>query len=257
MKLAAGQVAVVSGATRGIGPALCEVFTRRNLSLVVADTDSDALDETAKQFVAAGVPTLKAVVDVTCAKEVERLAEQTMAEFGRVDIVCNNGGIANHEAALWEYDIKDWQQLLEVNLWGVIHGMKAFVPKLVQQGTGHVLNTASVAGLYPVLSNGPHNATQYAVVSLSETLAADFAEYAPGVGATVVCPDLPGPPPGIESARIAEAAVAGIEEEKVYVAPDSTAKDRAAARVDGLLAALRAELTADVEFARQHEHRPD
>jgi NAD(P)-dependent dehydrogenase (short-subunit alcohol dehydrogenase family) len=126
--------------------------------------------------------------DVTSPEDVGRLAERTLAEFGRVDVVCNNAGTVGKNMPIWEFERVEWEWIMAVDFWGVIHGISAFVPHLVAQGHGHVVNTASMAALTTVALNGPYNAAKHAVLSLSETLAADLRTQGVDVGVTVVCP---------------------------------------------------------------------
>jgi NAD(P)-dependent dehydrogenase (short-subunit alcohol dehydrogenase family) len=265
MNLEHGQVAVVTGAASGIGFGLCEAFGRRGLSVVLADVDRDTLREAEAKLVAVGVPTLSAVVDVSSFSEVQELARRTLHHFHRVDVLCNNAGVSSRHAPLWEYDLKDWQWIQSVNLWGVIHGIKTFVPRMIEQGSGHVLNTASMAGISTIPANGPYNAAKHAVVSITETLAADLATHAPGVGTTVLCPGPTrtrlmfegsrwrpieltpeveagqwvlydtAPPLSLDAIESAEAALLGIENNKVHVAPNTGSKARALARIEPLL----------------------
>ena len=158
-------VAVVTGGANGIGFALCEQFAQAGLHVVMSDVDEDSL------AVSAG-----------------RLADRTLAEFGRVDIVCNNAGTVGKNMPMWEFERVEWEWIMAVDFWGVIHGISAFVPHLVARGQGHVVNTASMAALTTVALNGPYNAAKHAVLSLSETLAADLRTQGVDVGVTVVCP---------------------------------------------------------------------
>ncbi len=189
MKLEPGQVAVVTGGANGIGYALCEQFATAGLDVVMSDIDARSLADSARRL--AGLPgrviTIRA--DVTSADDVSRLAEQTVSELGRVDVVCNNAGTVGKNMPTWEFERVEWEWIMAVDFWGVLHGISAFVPRLVAQGSGHVVNTASMASLTTVALNGPYNAAKHAVMSLSETLAADLrASGADGVGVTVVCP---------------------------------------------------------------------
>jgi NAD(P)-dependent dehydrogenase (short-subunit alcohol dehydrogenase family) len=189
MKLEPGLVAVVTGGANGIGFALCEQFAKVGLHVVMSDIDEDALAGAAGRL--AGLPgrVITARTDVTSAQDVSRLAEQTVSEFGRVDVICNNAGTVGKNLPMWEFERVEWEWIMAVDFWGVIHGISAFVPHLVAQGSGHVVNTASMAALTTVALNGPYNAAKHAVMSLSETLAADLrADGVDGVGVTVVCP---------------------------------------------------------------------
>jgi NAD(P)-dependent dehydrogenase (short-subunit alcohol dehydrogenase family) len=189
MKLEPGQVAVVTGGANGIGFALCEQFTKAGLHVVMSDIDEGSLAGAARRLAGSPGRVLPVRTDVTSPEDVDRLAERTVSEFGRVDVVCNNAGTVGKNLPMWEFERVEWEWIMAVDFWGVIHGISAFVPRLVAQGSGHVVNTASMASLTTVALNGPYNAAKHAVMSLSETLAADLrAQGIDGVGVTVVCP---------------------------------------------------------------------
>jgi NAD(P)-dependent dehydrogenase (short-subunit alcohol dehydrogenase family) len=188
MKLEPGQVAVVTGGANGIGFALCEQFAKAGLHVVMSDVDHDALTVSAGRLADAPGRVLGVRADVTSPEDVGALAERTLAEFGRVDVVCNNAGTVGKNMPMWEFERVEWEWIMAVDFWGVIHGISAFVPHLVAQGHGHVVNTASMAALTTVALNGPYNAAKHAVLSLSETLAADLRTQGVDVGVTVVCP---------------------------------------------------------------------
>jgi NAD(P)-dependent dehydrogenase (short-subunit alcohol dehydrogenase family) len=188
MQLKSGQVAVITGGGSGIGYALGEEFAKLGLNLVLADIDQEALELAHTSLAPYGIEVKTVPTDVSDEAQVDRLAEVTLTEFGRVDIICNNAGTIGKCMPLWEFERVDWEWILGVDLWGVIHGIRAFVPYLVAQGHGYVINTASMAGLSVVPLNGPYNAAKHAVVSISETLWSDLQQIAPGVGVTVLCP---------------------------------------------------------------------
>jgi NAD(P)-dependent dehydrogenase (short-subunit alcohol dehydrogenase family) len=188
MKLEPGQVAVVTGGANGIGFALCEQFAKVGLHVVMSDVDDDSLTVSAGRLADAPGRVLPVRADVTSPEDVGRLAERTLAEFGRVDVVCNNAGTVGKNMPIWEFERVEWEWIMAVDFWGVIHGISAFVPHLVAQGHGHVVNTASMAALTTVALNGPYNAAKHAVLSVSETLAGDLRTQGVDVGVTVVCP---------------------------------------------------------------------
>jgi NAD(P)-dependent dehydrogenase (short-subunit alcohol dehydrogenase family) len=188
MKLEPGQVAVVTGGANGIGFALCGQLAKAGLNVVMSDVDDESLAVSAGRLTGAPGRVLPVRADVTSPEDVGRLAERTLAEFGRVDVVCNNAGTVGKNMPIWEFERVEWEWIMAVDFWGVIHGISAFVPHLVAQGHGHVVNTASMAALTTVALNGPYNAAKHAVLSLSETLAADLRTQGVDVGVTVVCP---------------------------------------------------------------------
>jgi NAD(P)-dependent dehydrogenase (short-subunit alcohol dehydrogenase family) len=181
-----GRVAVVTGGGSGIGRALSELFARDRARVVVADVDPRAAEETAAAIRSTGGDALAVGTDVSDRASVQALADRAFTTYGNVHVLCNNAGIA-----LWggleTATHRDWQWAIGVNLWGVIHGIEAFVPRMIagKQG-GHIVNTASMAGLIASQGLGVYNATKYAVVGLSETLAKDLRPY--GIGVSVLCP---------------------------------------------------------------------
>lgn len=186
-----GKVAVVTGAASGIGRALVDELTLRGLSVMAADVEAEALEQAAQEASrASGRRVLPVSVDVRDAAQVEALAARTLETFGRVDVICNNAGVVTSRLPIWEQSAEDWQWVVEVNLLGVANGVRSFVPHLVAANSGHVVNTASIAGLstLPGGGNGGYSATKHAVVGLSETLRLELDAVAPGVGVTVLCP---------------------------------------------------------------------
>jgi NAD(P)-dependent dehydrogenase (short-subunit alcohol dehydrogenase family) len=188
MKLEPGQVAVVTGGANGIGFALCEQFAKAGLNVVMSDIDDGSLGDSASRLSSLPGELITVRTDVTSPDDVSQLAERTIAEFGRVDVVCNNAGTVGKNLPMWEFERVEWEWIMAVDFWGVIHGISAFVPHLVARWHGHVVNTASMAALTTVALNGPYNAAKHAVLSLSETLAADLGTAGVDVGVTVVCP---------------------------------------------------------------------
>jgi len=180
------RVAVVTGAASGIGLALAERFAAEGMKVVMADVEAAALERAAAAVRAAAPAVLAVRVDVSRAEDVERLARETYAAFGAAHVVCNNAGVAVI-GAVHEHSLADWQWVMGVNLWGVIHGVECFVPRMVAGGQpGHVVNTASMAGLIASANLGIYNTTKYAVVGLSETLAKDLRDTK--IGVSVLCP---------------------------------------------------------------------
>jgi NAD(P)-dependent dehydrogenase (short-subunit alcohol dehydrogenase family) len=186
MKLEPGKVAVVTGAASGIGFALAERFARDGLDIVLADIEERALASAAERVGALGVETLAVPTDVSDNKSVEALAKAAVERFGSVQIVCNNAGVSSG-ADPWFGPLSAWSWVLGVNLWGVIHGIRAFLPIVINQGEGHIVNTASIAGLYP--GSGPiYAASKHAVVALSEELFQATKIVGLPVGVSVLCP---------------------------------------------------------------------
>jgi NAD(P)-dependent dehydrogenase (short-subunit alcohol dehydrogenase family) len=186
MELRAGQVAVVTGSAGGIGLALAERFASSGLSIVLADVDAAALATASEQVGALGVETLALTCDVSNEAEVQQLASATIERFGAVHLVCNNAGVSS-PADAWLGPVSSWQWVLGVNLWGVIHGVRAFLPHLIASGGGHIVNTASIAGLYPGFG-ASYDASKHAVVALTEDLYREMQGSGQPVGVSVLCP---------------------------------------------------------------------
>ena len=180
------RVAVVTGGASGIGRALALEFAHAGAHVVVADVDEAGMAETVGAVTAHGRQGLSAVADVADRRQVDALADRVFARFGAVHVLCNNAGVVVH-GGLDTARYEDWQWVLSVNLWGVIHGLLAFLPRMIaQRQGGHIVNTASMAGLVASQGLGVYNTSKYAVVGLSETLAKDLRAY--GIGVSVLCP---------------------------------------------------------------------
>jgi NAD(P)-dependent dehydrogenase (short-subunit alcohol dehydrogenase family) len=181
------RVAVVTGAASGIGRALADRFAAEGMKVVLADVEEEALRLAEAEFREKGVDVLGVRTDVSKAEEIERLAQQTLDAFGAVHIVCNNAGVAGAWGPTWANTLDDWNWIVGVNLWGVIHGVRAFVPIMLEQGDeGHIVNTASLAGLMP--GRGIYGVTKQAVVALSESLYNDLKVADAKIGVSVLCP---------------------------------------------------------------------
>ena len=182
-----GRVAVVTGAASGIGLATTEAFIEQGMQVVMADIEEAALSREASRLEGAGADVLGVLTDVRDPASVESMASQTLSHFGSVDVVFNNAGVAPGGPML-EMTAADWRWIVDVNILGVAHGVTTFGPILAAQGHGHIVNTASEAGLATTPILGMYCATKHAVVGLSESL---YKELAPlGVGVSVLCPNL-------------------------------------------------------------------
>src|SRR5689334_1941764 len=170
MKDFAGKVAVVTGAASGIGRALADRCAQEGMKVVLADVEESALVRAADEFRATGAPILAVRTDVSKAEDVEALARKTVETFGGVHLLFNNAGVGAGTTA-WETSLRDWEWVLGVNLWGVIHGLRSFVPIMLSQGSeGHIVNTASIAGLVLGPGLAAYKVSKHGVISLSETL---------------------------------------------------------------------------------------
>jgi NAD(P)-dependent dehydrogenase (short-subunit alcohol dehydrogenase family) len=178
-------VAVVTGGASGLGRALCEELGRRGSRVVVTDVHEEGARAVAEAIVKAGGRATAAALDVRDAAAFERLLDDTLATHGRLDYLFNNAGLAAvGEAQSLSLDI--WHRVLDVNLWGVIHGATAAYARMVRQGSGHIVNVASLAGLAGAALSAPYSASKFGVVGLSLTLRAEGADL--GVKVSAVCP---------------------------------------------------------------------
>jgi NAD(P)-dependent dehydrogenase (short-subunit alcohol dehydrogenase family) len=181
------RVAVVTGAASGIGRALAERFGDEGMKVVLADVEEDALRQAEAEFREKGVDVLGVRTDVSKPEDLEKLAQQTLDTFGAVHVVCNNAGVAGAWGPTWANTLDDWNWIIGVNLWGVIHGVRVFLPIMLEQGDeGHIVNTASLAGLMP--GRGIYGVTKQAVVALSESLYNELKVADAKIGVSVLCP---------------------------------------------------------------------
>ena len=261
MRTFTDRVAVVTGAASGIGRALATRLAAEGMKVVVADRDGDALAGVERELAATGAHVRVVPTDVARAADVEALARRTLDAFGAVHVLCNNAGVAGHPAPLWEQTVADWEHILGVNLWGVIHGLRVFVPLMLsQESEGHIVNTASMAGLVSLPYLAPYHATKHAVVTISESLHHELALAGSRLRASVLCPGFvrtrimdtvqstseemrrwergyrrmieAGMPPEDVAARVVEA----IREERFWILPHPETKVGFEVRVESILA---------------------
>jgi NAD(P)-dependent dehydrogenase (short-subunit alcohol dehydrogenase family) len=184
------RVAVVTGAASGIGLALAERFVAEGMKVVMADIEAGALASASAALRQQGAAILATRVDVSRLEDVERLADETYDAFGAAHVVCNNAGVAVI-GAVHEHTLADWQWVINVNLWGVIHGIRAFLPRMLAGGDeGHFVNTASMAGLTTAPFMSVYDVTKHGVVALSESMYKELAVTGAPIGVSVVCPGL-------------------------------------------------------------------
>lgn len=218
MKELKGKTAVVTGAASGIGLALTERFVAEGMSVVMADIEEPRLAEEAARVADAGGAVRAVTCDVSDPTQIEALRDDALAAYGAVHLLCNNAGVASGRPNITTRP-DAWQWVVGVNLLGVAYGISAFAPLMVEQGEGHIVNTASEAGLVSTPTLGPYHATKYGVVGLSESTALELEGT--GVGVSCLCPELVrtrifestrnappelgwGPPPPVPMAMIEE-----------------------------------------------------
>lgn len=259
MKLRNETRAVITGAGSGLGRAFAEELGARGAKLLLCDIEEGGLQETALRARGAGAAdVITQIVDVRQADEIDRLASLADDRWGGSDLVINNAGVAV-SGAVGDVPLEDWKWIIDVNLWGVIYGCNAFVPRFRKNRSGHVLNVASAAGLVSMPKMGPYNVTKAGVVALSESLSAELSGS--GVGVTVLCPSFfktnivkAGRTTGVREGNalgerlmqrakldargVARAALKGVEHDDLYVVPMADARwlwrvERAAPSVIG------------------------
>ena len=182
------RVAVVTGAASGIGRALADRCAAEGMHVVLADIEHAPLDLAVSELRGHGHTVLGVVTDVSRPESVEALAQQTLDAFGKIHLVCNNAGVfGSRPGPIWDATLNDWRWILGVNVWGVIHGLRSFVPRMLDGGEeGWIVNTASMGGLVP--GGSPYGVSKHAVVAISEALYSHLAERTARIGCSVLCP---------------------------------------------------------------------
>ena len=193
MKNFQGRVAVITGGAGGFGREFANIGARLGMKLVLADVEQGALDQAAAELRATGADVLALKTDVSKPQAVDALAAATVERFGVPSLVFNNAGVG-HGGLIWEHTLSDWEWVLGVNLWGVVHGVRAFTPLMLEAARsdpsyeGHVVNTASMAGLLTAPNMGIYNVSKHAVVALTETMYQDLRLVTDQVSCSVLCP---------------------------------------------------------------------
>ncbi len=183
-----GKVAAITGGASGIGRALADAFAAAGMGIALADVEAEPLRTAVVELEARGVDVIGVECDVADAQQVQAFAAATFEHFGTAHVICNNAGVGGGFGPAWEVTPEGWEWTVSVNLMGVVHGIQAFVPRLIEQNEGHVVNTASLAGLRGSPMMGPYVATKHAVVGLSESLHHEFVMSGSTVGVSVLCP---------------------------------------------------------------------
>jgi len=188
-----GKTAVLTGAGSGFGLECARIGARLGMKLVLVDVQTDALDRACAELQSAGADVASFRLDVSSADQMQAMSQAVLERFGAPHFVFNNAGVGSG-GLIWENSVKDWEWVLGVNLWGVIHGVRLFTPMMLDAAAkdpawqGHIVNTASMAGLLNPPNMGVYNVSKHAVVSLSETLYQDLRLVSDQVGASVLCP---------------------------------------------------------------------
>jgi NAD(P)-dependent dehydrogenase (short-subunit alcohol dehydrogenase family) len=287
MKEFKDRVAVVTGGASGIGRALANRFAAAGMKVVLADVEDSALHQAEEELRKQGATVLGVLTDVAKAESVEALAKKTIDTFGAVHIVCNNAGVAGGFGPMWSQPLQNWEWGFGVNLWGVIHGIRTFVPIMLDQGTeGHVVNTASMAGLLSSPFMSVYNATKFAVVTISESLHFELAMQQAKVKVSVLCPgfvntniatsdrnrpshlqtEMPqfseaeqsfaarmfaGIADGMPPAEVAEKVFAAIQDEQFYVFPHPEFLAFVRARMENILEQRNPQFTLPIDGTQQ------
>ncbi|MDX1734578.1 MAG: SDR family NAD(P)-dependent oxidoreductase [Halioglobus sp.] len=188
MKEFAGKTAVITGGASGIGRAMAELFLAKGMNVVIGDIEQSALDKTVAELGGRG-SCIGVKTDVSRAEDVQALADAALAEYGAIHVACNNAGVFAG-GVLWEESLADYEWQMGVNVWGVIHGIRTFVPIMQAQGDEcHVVNTASMAAVTAMPYSGIYHMTKHAVLALSESLYHELSFHAPNVKVSVLCPE--------------------------------------------------------------------
>lgn len=267
MKEFTGKVAVVTGAASGIGRALAQKFADEGMSVVLADVEEAPLAAAEGELKESGATVLAVRTDVSDAGQVEVLAEAAFGRFGAVHVLCNNAGVAPPIGPCWERTLEDWKWVLGVNLWGVIHGVRSFVPRMIEaDGEGHIVNTASGAGLFSRPYGAIYNVSKHAVVTLSETLQQELELSESQLSVSVLCPswvntrigeserNRPAAPveetaqgqamrellrqqlaSGLDPADVAGQVLDAIKQRRFYILPHPSVKEQVRTRMEDIL----------------------
>jgi NAD(P)-dependent dehydrogenase (short-subunit alcohol dehydrogenase family) len=183
-----GKVAVITGAAKGLGFALATVLAEEGMRIVLADVDETGLERAVEQFRDGGTEVLGVPTDVADAAAIGRLRDSAFERFETVHVLCNNAGIGDGQPVCEPVDLERWERVFGVNFYGALHGVNAFLPRMLEQGQGHIVNTASRGGLLPLPDLGAYVPSKFALVAYSEMLQAELARRDAGVKVTVLTP---------------------------------------------------------------------
>ena len=235
-KIDIGKVAVVTGAADGIGLAVSRAFAREGMHVVLADIDPVRLEAAAEDLRSESSGTVLAVpADVTQPEQLQSLADAAFDRFGHVHVLCNNAGVTLPGRRIWNVPREDLEWMFRVNFWGVLHGIQAFVPRMMKQGEpAHIVNTASVSGLLGFHSIGGYAASKFAIVGLSESLLYDLREREAAIDVSVLCPGATATAIAENSQRLLDGAARDAPRADSVEAAVAKPADVAAEVVDGI-----------------------
>jgi NAD(P)-dependent dehydrogenase (short-subunit alcohol dehydrogenase family) len=236
-----GRTAVVTGAASGIGLAVVEAFTAEGMQVVMADIDEESLRAHATRLTDQGGAVLAVAVDVRDPDAVERVGAAAVERFGKLHVAVNNAGVVNGGYS-WELTLEEWHRVIDINLWGVIHGIRAFVPRILATGEeGHVVNTGSMASVMALGRLGPYTVAKHGVLGLSDVLRAELMSLQAPVGVSVVMPGMiktgMNPVGIVSSATVAANVIDAIRHGRHYVFTDDHSTEQVDARLRAILAA--------------------
>ncbi len=241
MRLLAGRTAIVTGAASGIGLATAEAFVAESMRVVMADVDGERVGEHASRLASGGGEVRAIAADVRDPEAVERVGHAALEHFGALHVAVNNAGVVATGNS-WELSLDDWHRVIDVNLWGVIHGIRAFVPLILAAGEeGHVVNMASMAAVYAPARLGPYAVSKHGVLGLSDVLRAELAAINAPVGVSVVMPGMiktgMNPIGSVSAQTVAANVVDAIRRQRPYVFTDDHHTAEVDARLHAIIAA--------------------
>lgn len=236
-----GRAAVVTGAASGIGLAIVEAFIAQGMRVLMADRDEERLRRHEEQLKGQGADVHAVLTDVTKPEDVERSAAIAVEQFGALHVAMNNAGVVNRGFS-WELALDEWRRVIDVDLWGAIHGIRAYVPRILASAEeGHVINVASMAALLPLGRLGPYTAAKHGVLGLTDVLRAEFASLGAPVGASVVMPGMVKtamvPIGTVDPSPVAANVVDAIRHDRRYVFTDDQSADAVEERLLAIFAA--------------------
>jgi NAD(P)-dependent dehydrogenase (short-subunit alcohol dehydrogenase family) len=238
-----GRTAVVTGAASGIGLAVVEAFVGAGMRVVMADIDEDTLGSHASRLADEGAEVLAVSADVRDPEAVERVGAAAVERFGKLHVAVNNAGVVNGGYS-WEIPLEDWHRVIDIDLWGVIHGIRAFVPRILASGEeGHVVNTASMAAVMSLGRLGPYTVAKHGVLGLSDVLRIELASLSAPIGVSVVMPGMiktgMNPIGTVSAATVAANVLDAIRRQRSYVFTDDHSTGEVDERLNAILSARR------------------